>query len=471
MDTPLTFGTGCAATTLFLRDAADRVLVLPGDRAHRMSFVGAVAPLPFAPPGCEGVAMVDTVVATQIDLTGAGQGEDGVGRYALLLRGARGWFHARIAGVSLSDPAPGQPHEQALPLLDRLTDGLTEDRRRLTLDPERTDTRAAGEAAGEALLVLRTGARRIAVPAQAVERVAPHQGAWPLRQGDADERVIALAGDLLPGCSLSAWLGTGGTPTEPAAESEEGEGWAAVMRVDGRRTAVTFTALDGLIAAPTDRIRDLSHRGHAARHCLDSERGAIEILDPRSFVTPRSALPPEAVAVSDGDAATARDAREDDPPPIPDGGLAAVAGPFVCVFSRGAVDRLLTGTGLDRVGAERGPGTEPVFDLPTLLGLPRPDATRARAGRLLRLNRPGRRSALLFVDAVGPTESAPDWQELPSVPPLVETLFSALRLVGSSGTAQLLVRDRLLTDRAAGPFAARLAEAHLGWCDPRAADG
>lgn len=473
MDTPLTFEADCtaAAANLYLRDAAGRVLVLPSDRAHRVAFATVAAPLPFAPVGCEGVAMIETVLATQIDLTGnPGGGATDTVSYALLLRGSRGWFHARVSGVSLTDPAPGEPHDSALPLLDRLTEGLTEDRRALTLDPEQADARAKD---GEALLVLRTGSRRIALPARSVERVAPHQGAWSLRRGGADERVVALDGDLLPGCSLAVWLDTArevAAPAEPTAEAAEGEGWVAVMRVEGRCMAVTFTALDGLITAPPDRIRALIHRGHSARHCLDPERGAIEILDPDGFLV---SLPEGADAriSSDGEVDTARRTGESEPLPVPDGGLAATAGPFVCVFSRGAVDRLLTGTGLGRVDRERRPGAEPVFDLPTLLGLPRPDAQRARAGRLLRLNRPGRRSVLLFVDSVGPTESTPDWQALPSVPPLVDTLFSALRLVGPSGVAQLLVHDRLRTDRVVGQVAVHLAAAHLGWCDPRTADG
>ncbi len=489
MDTPLTFEADSAGAEaiLFLRDAAGRALTLPSDRVHRMSFAAEAAPMPFAPPGCEGVARVDGVLATQLDLSGGGASSGAASaapsaaRYTLLLRGARGWCHARVSGVSLIDPQPNQPQDPALPRLDRLTEGLTVDRRRLTLDPEQPDD--VGTPDGDALLVLRTGPRRIALPARAVERVAPHQGAWPLRQGDPDERVVVLGGDLLPGCSLAAWLvadARGTAPsltTPPGADPEAGEGWAAVLRVEGRRAAVTFTALDGLVTAPPDRIRDLSHRGHTARHCLDPERGAIEILDPRGFMTrvENSHIPaPTDGAVDEG--RTPRSGGGDDPPPIPDGGLAALAGPFVCVFSRGAADRLLTGTGLDRVAAERSPGALPVVDLAVLLGLPRPDAVRAGAGRLLRLNRPGRRPVALYVDGVAPTESAPDWEELPSVPPMVETLFSALRLVGPAGGAQWggaqwLVRDRLLSDRPAGPFAARLSAAHLGWLDPRAADG
>ncbi len=146
-----------------------------------------------------------------------------------------------------------------------------------------------------------------------------------------------------------------------------------------------------------------------------------------------------------------------------------MAGPFVCVFSRGAVNRLLTGVGLARVAPQRSTGAFPVFDLAALLGLTPQDG--ARTGRILLLNRPGRRSVALFVDGVGPTESVPDWHALPAAPPPIPGLFSAMRLVGSGPTLQLLVWDSLLADRVGAGFAAALRPTLLGWLDPRLIDG
>lgn len=461
MDMPLLFEADCAGAeaTIYVRDGAGRVLSLPSRRVHRMSFAVDAAPVPFAPLGYEGVAAVDGIVAAQIDVTVATGGSAKSGRYSLLARCGRGWVHVRVAGVSLVDPEPGVDHGDALALLERLTSDLTPDGCVVELDPALED---ALPPAALPLLVVRTGGRLVALPAREVERVAPHQGSWPIRQGDADERVVAMGGDVLPGCSLAEWMSD--SPMDGAADAAE-EGWAAVMTANGRRMAITFTALDGLVTAPLTRIRRLAHRRHAARHCIDPERGAIEIVDPRDFTAP-AATP--TVAEEDVDP-IALPSVEAEPPSVPDGGLAAMAGPFVCVFSRGAVNRLLTGVGLARVAPQRSAGAFPVFDLAALLGLAPQDGE--RMGRILLLNRPGRRAVALFVDGVGPTESVPDWHALPAAPQSIPGLFSAMRLVGSRPTLQLLVRDSLLTDRVGAGFAAALRPTLLGWLDPRLIDG
>ncbi|WP_298376155.1 hypothetical protein [Azospirillum sp.] len=464
MDMPLLFEADCAGAeaTIYVRDGAGRVLSLPSRRVHRMSFAVDAAPVPFAPLGYEGVAAVDGIVAAQIDVTVAAGGAAKSGRYSLLARCGRGWVHVRVAGVSLVDPEPGVEHGDALALLERLTSGLTRDGCVVELDPALED---ALPPAALPLLVVRTGGRLVALPAREVERVAPHQGSWPIRQGDADERVVAMGGDVLPGCSLAEWMSD--SPMDGAADAAE-EGWAAVMTANGRRMAITFTALDGLVTAPLTRIRRLAHRRHAARHCIDPERGAIEIVDPRDFAAP-AATPTSADEGEDPDAPPSALSAEAEPPSVPDGGLAAMAGPFVCVFSRGAVNRLLTGVGLERVAPQRSAGAFPVFDLAALLGLAPQDG--ARTGRILLLNRPGRRAVALFVDGVGPTESVPDWQALPAAPQPIPGLFSAMRLVGSRPTLQLLVRDSLLADRVGAGFAAALRPTLLGWLDPRLIDG
>ena len=424
--------------------SAGQSRVLPAAVVLDVAPARPAAPLPFAPTALEGLVETDGRLAPQWDLPQAMGGAARAGRCSMLIATTRGPIRVRVDAVSVvgsaREPAPDLP--SGLAAIEALA---------ATLAPADTVPVLAPEAATaiarplEVLLVASHGLV-LALPALGVEQVARHQGTRALRTGHPGERVVVIGNDLLPGWSLSAWLGQ--APAEPQAE----EGWAVILRGDGGRTALTVAEVRGLVSVPADRVRRLSHRNGATLWLSDPGRGAIEVIEPAGVAglpvgvtdpVPDAALPPP----------TARPERRS----ADRGLLAATVGPFTCVFPVAMVAEVLGTPDRRRWSAWRSRNAWPVLDPALLLGLPGPDAASSPM-LVLMLKRPGRRSLALPAAGIRPADARPGWQPLPPVPPPVRALFRAVRIRGA--TCELLVRDAAV--RETGHLVKR---ALTGWLD------
>lgn len=447
---------------------AGAVLVISGAGRRASLPVAAVADiaaalpalkLPFAADAFTGDAFEGAVpsggaLTAQIDLVRAWGGSAGEGRYTLLVRTTHGPVRIRVGRVS--GPAPGHASDRVLAEAAEPGCGLAEIEALLAgclgrapaLPPPPLSVSVS---AGLAVLVLQAGGQRIAVPAADVEAVAQVQAAWRPRGGGIDERIVALAMGLLPGCALADWLGMSpATMHAGATPAMTGDAWAVVMQAGGRRFAVTAERVHMPPRIPVASVEMLRLRQDRAVWLTDAAGARLELVSPSAFAMPKGAgqaVPELAVPPPRASRAVPRPTG---------GGVALRAGPFSCVLPQEVVGGVHTGL---HPGPVRGPRAVPVFDAGTLLGLPRSPAL----SPLVVLHRPGRRSVALVAEAVTLAAPASDWVTLPPAPAALHAVFDAARPL--AGVCQLRLRKAALAQRTSllSPTAVRAA--FRGWID------
>lgn len=450
----------------FQADRPDRVVyscagkrrALPVALVREIGQAATAEPVPFAAAGFEGLVESDGILAAQLDLSLAMGGPAGGGRYSVLVESSQGLLRLRVDGVSFAGPAAEDGVDSGLDEIEALVASLA------PADPlpEVAPPRAAGPAAPvfEALIV-RSGGKAVALPAAAVERVERHRGARASRKGGVGERIVAVEDAILPGWSLAAWLDGAGEAKDGETAAGE-EGWAVVVRVGGRRAALTVAEVRGVVAVPGGEVRRIRHRDGASVWLpapgQESGSGMIEVIEPAEFGGSGHAHAP--------DDATAGDAGPDEEPAVAPaerraadrGRFALDFGRFSCVVPECLIAGVLGEVGPDRLASRRGRGLAPLLDPAPLLGLA---ASGAECRRALVLKRPGRCRLALRVGAVAPAAPEPAWRPLPMLPPSAHRLFEAVRFEGSA--LAFLLRESAF-DRPRDPLIAGLLRAApVGW--------
>ena len=438
-----------ARPDLVIYSSAGRLRALPAAAVREIGQAAAAA-VPFAPALFEGLVDGDGILAAQIDLPLAMGAAARGGRYSMLVETSRGLLRLRVDGVSFAGSAADEGTMPGLPEIEALIAGFA------PADPLPQERPAVSEGPAAKpfeALVVKSGGVPAALPAAEVERVERHRGARLSRKGGAGERIVAVDGDILPGWSLAVWLDRGREGAAP-----EAEGWAVVMRVGGRRVALTVAEVRGVVAVPGERVRRIRHRDGASLWLPDpggdSESGMIEVIESAEFGGVGGHAHSPAEAESDEEPAAAPPERR-----AADRGRFALGfGLFSCVVPESLIDEVLGELAPGRVAARRGRGMLPLLDPAPLLGLV---ATGAASGRALLLKRPGRRRLALRVAAIGPAAPAPDWRPLPILPPTAHRLFQAVRLEGAASA--FLLRESAF-DRPRDPvIAGLLRAAPAGW--------
>ena len=437
---------GAGSPDMVIFAAAGMRWTLPVAVTRDFGLAVAASPVPFAPDAFEGLVDADGLLAAQLDLSRALGGAGG-GRYSMLVDSAAGPLRLRVESVAFAASAaasaglaPGLPEIATLAAAMAAAD--------VTAGTAPPPAEAADGRPFEALIV-RSAGTPVALPALVVERVGRHRGARENRRGAAGELIVAIEDDILPGWSLAERL-----ELEPGGG---GEGWAVVIRLGGRRFALTVGEVHGVEPVPSRRVRRIHHGERASLWLPDtgygSDSGLIELVDPGILAGGGSALS----GVFDP-------ADLDEPAAPPEqrvadrGKLAVSVGPFSCVVPTSLIGEVLGDVGAGRVSRHRFHGALPLLDAAPLLGLPSAGGV---SGRVLVINRRGRRRLALRVNAIAPAALTPPWRPLPALPVAARRLFQAVRLEGEAST--FLLREDVF-DRACHAVVAGLPEAaFLGW--------
>ena len=174
------------------------------------------------------------------------------------------------------------------------------------------------------------------------------EAAWPPRHGGSgerppdarsDERIVALASGLLPGCTLAGWLGV------PPAAAED---WAVVLQAGSRRFAVIAERVHMPPRVAVSSIEMLRLREGYAVWLTDAAGARLELVPPAAFAAPNGA---------GADVPLAVEARLSRAAPTTGGGVALRVGPFSCVLPQEVIGGVHTGL---HPGPARGPGAVPV---------------------------------------------------------------------------------------------------------------
>jgi chemotaxis signal transduction protein len=410
---------------------------LVGDVAPAMP----AAPVPFAPFAFEGIVEVGGLPTAQVDLSEFLGGPIRTGPYAMLVRTSRGPIKVRVDSASLAASASTDETPSGLPGIEALVADLV-----CAECDEQPRPGAITDAADEGqldFLVIRSGPVPVAVPALDVERVGRHSGAWNSRTGGTGERAIALEGEILPGWSLAAWLGSG---------QIEDETWTVVLGGEDDRVALTVAEVRGLVSVPRRRIKHAAHRTGISTWLLDSEDRAIEVIGPAGIATTGPGKTTQRLP------SPVEPKLSNSNPPTSHSQIAFKAGPFTCVLPSMAVIEVRGGIERADLPARRSRAALPVFDPAVLLGFPSPSLNATRAVVLRRSGK--RRPVSLLTADVGNARDG-EWHPLPAVPQAIHDLFQSVRLNGPS--CDLLLRETAFARSGCRAVASLLENALAGW--------
>lgn len=383
---------------------AGRHLAVPASQVAAVDLAVSAAPVPFAPPGYEGVVFSHGVAAAQIDLGARNGGRPGAGRWSLQLDHPAGPLSLRVEevktdGGSMAEPSPGpvlsidpddllgglapcgpQPAQPALGHMDRETEELD-------------------------VLLVAGGGHRVAIPATLVDGVGRPDG-FLTAHGIAPRQVVMLDGDLLPAHSLASWIG-GGSP--------EDDSWALRLRTADGTIALTVAELFGLHSLPRRELVVVDADGETSLWWRDDAGNRpIQVVHPGAG----GFLPIERLAVREAVCTAVR------PLPAPSSGhshVAMAAGPVILAAPAAMVREVRGMPCPGDLHRSRRSGSIPAFDIDTAFG-----GAAGPSGCVV-LKRDGRRPIALLTGRIEAVDGGFGWHAPPPLPHAMAVLAGAVR--------------------------------------------
>ncbi|PWC78814.1 chemotaxis protein CheW [Azospirillum sp. TSH64] len=383
---------------------AGRHVAVPASQVAAVDLAVPAAPVPFAPPGYEGVVFGHGVAAAQIDLGVRNGGQPGAGRWSLQLDHAAGPLSLRVeevktADANMAEPAPGP----ALPIdPDALLDGLAPcGPQPAQPAPDHMD-RATEELD---VLLVAGGGHRVAIPATLVDSVGRPDG-FLTAHGSVPRQMVMLDGDLLPARSLASWIG-GGSP--------EDDSWALRLRTADGTIALTVAELFGLHSLPRRDLVAVDADGEISLWWRDDAGNRpIQVVHPGAG----GLLPIDRPAARDVVCTAVR------PLPAPSAGhthVAMAAGPVILAAPAAMVQEVRGTPSPGDLHRARRVGSIPAFDIDAAFG-----GTAGPAGCVV-LKRNGQRPIALLTGRIEATDGGFGWYAPPPLPHAMAVLAGAVR--------------------------------------------
>lgn len=383
---------------------AGRHLAVPANQVAAVDLAVSAAPVPFAPPGYEGVVFSHGVAAAQIDLGARNGGRPGDGRWSLQLDHAAGPLSLRVEEVKTADgtmaePAPG--HALSIDP-DDLLGGLAP----CGPPPAQPGPDDMDRATEELdVLLVAGGGHRVAIPASLVDSVGRPDG-FLTAHGIASRQVVMLDGDLLPAHSLASWIGAG---------SPEDDSWALHLRTADGTIALTVAELFGLHSLPRRDLVAVDADGETSLWWRDDAGNRpIQVVHPGAG----GFLPIDRPAAREAVCMTVR------PLPAPSSGhshVAMAAGPVILAAPAAMVREVRGIPCPGDLHRSRRSGSIPAFDIDAAFG-----GTAGPAGCVV-LKRDGRRPIALLTGRIEAVDGGFGWHAPPPLPHAMAVLAEAVR--------------------------------------------
>ncbi|WP_395456282.1 chemotaxis protein CheW [Azospirillum melinis] len=383
---------------------ARRHLAVPASKVAAVDLAVSAAPVPFAPPGYEGVVFSHGVAAAQIDLGARNGGRPGDGRWSLQLDHAAGPLSLRVEEVKTADGTMAEPASDPVLSIDPddLLGGLAPcGQQPAQPGPDHMD-RATEELD---VLLVAGGGHRVAIPATLVDSVGRPDGLLTAH-GIAPRQVVMLDGDLLPAHSLASWIGAG---------SPEDDSWALRLRTADGTIALTVAELFGLHSLPRRDLVAVDADGETSLWWRDDAGNRpIQVVHPGAD----GFLPIDRPAAREAVCTAVR------PLPAPSSGhshVAMAAGPVILAAPAAMVREV---RGIPCPGdfhRSRRSGSIPAFDIDAAFG-----GTAGPAGCVV-LKRDGRHPIALLTGRIEAVDGGFGWHAPPPLPHAMAVLAEAVR--------------------------------------------
>ena len=380
---------------------AGRHLAVPASQVAAIDLAVSAAPVPFAPPGYEGVVFSHGMAAAQIDLGARNGGQPGAGRWSLQLEHTAGPLSLRVEEVKTADGTMAETAPGAVLSVDPddLLGGLA------PCGSQPAPDHMGGTSEELDVLLVAGGGHRVAIPATLVDSVGRPDGLLTAH-GIARRQLVMLDGDLLPVHSLACWLG-GGPPGD--------DGWALRLRTPSGSIAMTVAELFGLHSLPRRELVAVDADGETSLWWRDTAGNRpIQVVHPGAD----GFLPIDRPAAREAVRTAVR------PLPAPSAGhthVAMAAGPIILVAPATMVQEVKGSPCPDDLLRSRRSGSIPAFDINAAFG-----GTAGPAGCVV-LTRDGRRPIALLTGRIEAVDGGFGWHAPPPLPHAMAVLAGAVR--------------------------------------------